>query len=123
MHSKKNKIIYFYFQNDLSDVSARKKLRQNLKCKTFDWYIKNVYPELFVPGDAVASGELRNLANGDNNMCLDSPARKADYHKPIKPFPCHNQGKYCLNFFCLIYIIAKIVCLLFSFQITQGEIR
>jgi len=88
----------YYYQrignekNDLSDVSARKRLRESLNCKSFDWYIKNIYPELFVPGDAVASGELRNLANKDNNMCLDSPARKSDYHKAIKPFPCHNQG-------------------------------
>lgn len=74
-------------------MSSRKKLREKLKCKSFDWYIKNVYPELFVPGEAVASGEVRNLGgDSPSKMCLDSPAKKNDYHKPIGLYPCHNQG-------------------------------
>ena len=39
-------------------MSARKALRKKLNCKSFDWYVKNVYPELFVPGEAIASGEV-----------------------------------------------------------------
>jgi polypeptide N-acetylgalactosaminyltransferase len=89
----------YYYQRigddlgDFGDVSSRKALRKNLGCKTFDWYIKNVYPELFVPGEAVASGEIRNLGGeSSSKMCLDSAARKNDYHKPIGLYPCHNQG-------------------------------
>ena len=25
-------------------------------------------------------------------MCLDTPARRSDYHKPIGLYPCHKQG-------------------------------
>ena len=60
-------------------------------CKSFKWYLDNVYPELFIPGEAVASGEVRNLGEG-GNTCLDSPARKADLHKPCGLYPCHRQG-------------------------------
>ncbi|XP_016922099.1 putative polypeptide N-acetylgalactosaminyltransferase 9 isoform X1 [Apis cerana] len=73
------------------DVSERKALRKRLGCKSFKWYLDNVYPELFIPGEAVASGEVRNLGEG-GNTCLDSPARKADLHKPAGLYPCHRQG-------------------------------
>ena len=39
-------------------MSDRKRLRERLKCKSFDWFIKNVYPDLFIPGEAIASGEV-----------------------------------------------------------------
>ena len=48
-------------QGDYGDVSGRKKLRQNLSCKSFKWYLDNIFPELFIPGDAVASGEVTLL--------------------------------------------------------------
>ncbi|XP_069678083.1 putative polypeptide N-acetylgalactosaminyltransferase 9 isoform X2 [Periplaneta americana] len=87
----------YYYQrigNDLGDygdVSSRKELRKKLGCKSFKWYLDNIYPELFIPGEAVASGEVRNLGLG-GKTCLDSPARKADLHKPAGLYPCHNQG-------------------------------
>ncbi|XP_055952053.1 putative polypeptide N-acetylgalactosaminyltransferase 9 [Argiope bruennichi] len=88
----------YYYQrigNDLGDygdITERKDLRKKLQCKSFKWYLDTVYPELFVPGDAVASGEVRNLGGDGRKMCLDSPARKNNLHKPIGLYPCHGQG-------------------------------
>ena len=45
-------------QGDYGDVSGRKRLREQLGCKSFKWYLDNIFPELFIPGDAVASGEV-----------------------------------------------------------------
>ena len=46
------------FQGDYGDVSGRKSLREKLQCKSFKWYLDNIFPELFVPGDAIAKGEV-----------------------------------------------------------------
>uniref|UniRef100_A0A1B0CSE3 Polypeptide N-acetylgalactosaminyltransferase n=2 Tax=Lutzomyia longipalpis TaxID=7200 RepID=A0A1B0CSE3_LUTLO len=87
----------YYYQRigndkgDYGDVSSRRKLRDELKCKPFKWYLDNIYPEIFIPGEAVASGEIRNLAFG-GRTCLDSPARKKDLKKAVGLYPCHNQG-------------------------------
>ncbi|KAF6209675.1 hypothetical protein GE061_015424 [Apolygus lucorum] len=87
---------YYYMRigNDLGDygdVSSRKSLRDKLGCKSFKWYLDHVFPELFIPGDAVASGEVRNLGYGANT-CLDSPARKTNLHKAVGLYPCHKLG-------------------------------
>lgn len=87
----------YYYQRigndrgDFGDVSSRKRLRQRLGCKTFKWYLDEIYPELFIPGEAVASGEIRNLGFM-GKTCLDSPARRSDMHKPAGLYPCHRQG-------------------------------
>ncbi|XP_063536116.1 putative polypeptide N-acetylgalactosaminyltransferase 9 isoform X3 [Cydia strobilella] len=86
----------YYYQRvgndkgDFGDVSGRKELRKNLQCKSFEWYLKNIYPELFIPGESVAHGEIRNV--GFQKTCLDSPTRKSDHHKPVGLYPCHRQG-------------------------------
>jgi polypeptide N-acetylgalactosaminyltransferase len=36
---------------NFGDVSSRIQLRKELKCNDFDWYLKNVYPELTLPTD------------------------------------------------------------------------
>ena len=77
---------------DYGDISERVELRRKLKCKDFSYFIREIYPELFIPGEAVAYGEVRNEADTRVKMCLDSSARKSDYHKPLGVYPCHGSG-------------------------------
>jgi len=74
---------------DYGDVSGRKKLRNDLQCKSFQWYLDNIYPELFIPGEAVASGDI---GNAFSDQCVDSAAKREDLHKAVGLWPCHSQG-------------------------------
>ncbi|XP_063384300.1 putative polypeptide N-acetylgalactosaminyltransferase 9 isoform X1 [Cydia fagiglandana] len=85
----------YYYQRvgndkgDFGDVSGRKELRRKLQCKSFEWYLKNIYPELFIPGESVAHGEI---ANRGLDTCLDSAAGPEDMKKPVGAWPCHGDG-------------------------------
>nr|XP_019574171.1 PREDICTED: probable polypeptide N-acetylgalactosaminyltransferase 8 [Rhinolophus sinicus] len=54
---------------DYGDISSRIALREKLKCKSFDWYLKNVYPALKPTHNIVAYGTIKNSL--DQNICLD----------------------------------------------------
>merc|ERR1711892_1357050 len=74
---------------DFGDVSSRTKLRKNLNCKSFKWYLDNIFPELFIPGESLASGDVKNPWS---NHCVDSASQPKDMHKPVKVWQCHNKG-------------------------------
>lgn len=44
---------------EVGDVTARKAFREKLQCKSFRWYLENVYPESQMPLDYYYLGEVR----------------------------------------------------------------
>ncbi|XP_036037848.1 probable polypeptide N-acetylgalactosaminyltransferase 8 [Onychomys torridus] len=54
---------------DYGDISSRRALQKKLKCKSFDWYLKNIYPLLKPLPNIVCYGRMKNSL--DESVCLD----------------------------------------------------
>ncbi|XP_041478605.1 polypeptide N-acetylgalactosaminyltransferase 13-like [Lytechinus variegatus] len=74
-------------KTEYGDVTQRKKLRDRLKCHTFEWYLENVYPESQFRLDFKTIGEIRNI---ETHKCLDNMGRKEN--EKVGIFSCHGQG-------------------------------
>lgn len=103
-----------YDLRDYGDVSSMTAVRKELNCKSFKWYLDNVYPELVIPFENPAHGEIF-IGDKNSNMrsvkCLDS---FATHGRSIGLNTCHgkfgnqywvltklgtiSQGKYCVGY-------------------------
>ncbi|XP_075980228.1 polypeptide N-acetylgalactosaminyltransferase 5 isoform X1 [Anticarsia gemmatalis] len=71
----------------VGDVSERRALRERLKCKSFRWYLENIYPESQMPLDYYYLGEIRNA---ETSNCLDTLGGKAG--QALGMGYCHGMG-------------------------------
>ncbi|XP_061628142.1 polypeptide N-acetylgalactosaminyltransferase 6-like isoform X2 [Phyllopteryx taeniolatus] len=76
-------------QHSYGDIAHRLKLRENLNCKSFSWYLNTVYPEMFVPERTPEKyGAIRNAGS---QTCLDVGENNKGGN-PVIMYACHNQG-------------------------------
>lgn len=74
---------------DIGDVTHRRLLREKLKCKSFDWYMKNIYPEKFVPTKNVrAYGRV--TSKSEQNICLDDLSQGPDESYNLGVYSCYR---------------------------------
>nr|XP_002128877.1 polypeptide N-acetylgalactosaminyltransferase 1 [Ciona intestinalis] len=74
-------------KQEYGDISERVRLREKLQCKSFKWYLENIYPDSQIPGEYYSLGEIRNEEGG---LCLDTMGRKENDKVGI--FNCHEMG-------------------------------
>ncbi|KAE8626773.1 hypothetical protein XENTR_v10006749 [Xenopus tropicalis] len=77
-------------EKSFGDISKRLKLKADLQCKNFTWYLENIYPEMFVPDrDPTYYGAIKN--EGTQN-CIDvGENNNYGSQLPIM-YPCHGMG-------------------------------
>lgn len=76
------------------DVSERIALRKRLQCKSFKWYLENVFPDMFVPlkENVIAAGTLRNDQTG---FCLKGGSQKVE----LKPCTAKEKAYTTTRFY------------------------
>ncbi|RNA32860.1 polypeptide N-acetylgalactosaminyltransferase 13 isoform X2 [Brachionus plicatilis] len=84
-----------YFYNVMPDLltveagntSNRVELRKDLQCKSFRWYLDNIYPETHLP---IYFYHLGSIKNEEYNFCLDVLKRKSG--QDCGASSCHGKG-------------------------------
>ncbi|XP_014224842.1 polypeptide N-acetylgalactosaminyltransferase 1-like [Trichogramma pretiosum] len=73
----------------IGDTKDRVKLRERLKCKSFKWYLDNIYPEKFIPDENVqAFGKVKVQSK---NLCLDNLQRDEEKPYNLGVYECHAE--------------------------------
>ena len=58
----------------LKDIDSRKQLRRDLNCKSFKWFLDNVWPEHFFPDEGRFFG---NIKQQNSERCLQRPLTRS----------------------------------------------
>lgn len=74
-------------KNYSSDVSDRRKLRKDLKCKSFEWYLKNIDPENVMNEQMAHLGRVSDWHSIEiflgNKYCLLFLDRKCRHERDV----------------------------------------
>eukprot|EP00747_Dinoflagellata_sp_TGD_P124720 gnl/TRDRNA2_/TRDRNA2_174043_c4_seq2.p1 gnl/TRDRNA2_/TRDRNA2_174043_c4~~gnl/TRDRNA2_/TRDRNA2_174043_c4_seq2.p1 ORF type:complete len:361 (-),score=55.50 gnl/TRDRNA2_/TRDRNA2_174043_c4_seq2:42-1124(-) len=73
----------------IEPLKPRQDLRKKLNCKSFKWFVENVYPSLFVP-QITADTKVGSLQSPALNACMDTLGATGQGAK-IGAYPCHFQ--------------------------------
>nr|XP_043871168.1 polypeptide N-acetylgalactosaminyltransferase 15-like [Solea senegalensis] len=94
---RRNTLAHFIRQSESPNITERLRLKSNLGCRNFHWYLTTVYPQLYIPQDRPAlSGELYNVGTGS---CADYHQGQEPRGGPMNTAPCSGTGSqhYDLN--------------------------
>lgn len=94
---------------DAGDVSDRLAIKEKMKCKSFDYFLKEVWP-MPAERDCLATGDIKTT----NDQCLDNAASSDTLGQRLQMWGCHNQGN---NQFWMYRKDRRIMGLLYVFDV------
>ncbi|KAL6099973.1 galnt15 [Pungitius sinensis] len=87
---RRDTLAHFIRQSESPDITERLRLKRNLGCRNFHWYLTTVYPQLYIPQDRpTLSGELYNVGTGS---CADYPRGPRPQGGAMNAAPCSGTG-------------------------------
>ncbi|KAM8841024.1 polypeptide N-acetylgalactosaminyltransferase 15-like [Spinachia spinachia] len=87
---RRDTLAHFIRQSESPDITERLRLKRNLGCRNFHWYLTTVYPQLYIPQDRpTLSGELYNVGTGS---CADYPRGPVPQGGAMNAAPCSGTG-------------------------------
>lgn len=99
---------FFMYRNDLKnkrpgDLSQRYKLKEQLKCKSFSWYLEHVFKnkKFIYDRNVTAFGYFRNPVTG---LCLDILNKDEERSNPLGLYSCgeREESSYTNQVFSLM---------------------
>ena len=85
---------FYYFMNpaarhlELGDLSARRKLKADLRCHSFQWFLDHVYKDSGFPNDATYVGQIQETSS---RLCLDALSTRSP---TVGMRVCHGLGGF-----------------------------
>ncbi|KAL1123054.1 hypothetical protein AAG570_002142, partial [Ranatra chinensis] len=74
---------------DIGDLTERLMLKERLKCKDFNWFLKNIYKDKFIlDEEAITYGKV---GTATNNLCLDNLQKPDDERYHLGVYTCHGK--------------------------------
>ncbi|KAK3788268.1 hypothetical protein RRG08_027002 [Elysia crispata] len=72
---------------NIGSISAQKTLRSSLQCRSFHWYVQEVYPSLFAPFNSTAMGSISSRAVPAS--CLQMESHSSGWKKELSIQRCY----------------------------------
>lgn len=114
--------VFLYIQGYYGDLTERKALRESLHCHDFQWYLDNVYPDLFVPNQAIAFGEVGSYVStsGFTGIILFSIMSLVNEFATIKELKLNAWTVNNAFIHCNVIAIAKTIIPSQGLDISEG---